>query len=121
MIQIKRVYEAPKTEDGARILIDRLWPRGISKEKAKITFWLKEITPSPSLRIWFSHDPEKFGEFKKRYRSELKGNRTALLRLREFEKKYKRVTLVYGAKSPVCNHAVILKEYYLNELAKHKL
>src|SRR3989338_2053410 len=113
MIQIKRAYEPPKKEDAARILIDRLWPRGLSKEKAKITLWLKEISPSPALRVWFSHDPEKFEEFRRRYLLELKEGIEALSKIREAEKEHKTVTLLYGAKDPSCNHAVVLRDYYL--------
>lgn len=115
MIQIKRIYEPFKKEDGARVLIDRLWPRGISKDKARITLWLKEIAPSPRLRIWFSHDPEKFPEFKKRYLSELKKNKKLLSKIRQTEEEHKTVTLLYGAKNAVCNHAVVLRGYYLSQ------
>ena len=113
MIQIKRVYEPPKKEDGARILIDRLWPRGVSKESAKINLWLKEIAPSPALRIWFSHDPENFQEFRKRYRLELKKNKKGLSKIKEMENENKTIALLYGAKSPTYNHAVVLRDYCL--------
>jgi uncharacterized protein YeaO (DUF488 family) len=73
-VQIKRVYEEPSTSDGKRILIDRLWPRGLTKEKAKVDLWLKDIAPSTELRQWFGHDPSKWNEFKKRYHDELKKN-----------------------------------------------
>ena len=74
-IKIKRVYEPPDKEDGQRILIDRLWPRGLTKEKAKVDEWLKELAPSTELRKWFNHDPEKWKEFQKRYHQELKENK----------------------------------------------
>ena len=77
-IQLKRVYEEPSPADGFRILVDRLWPRGISKEEACVDLWLKEVAPSDELRKWFDHDPERWPEFRARYRAELKGNRVVL-------------------------------------------
>ena len=82
-VQIKRVYEEPSTSDGKRILIDRLWPRGLTKEKAKVDLWLKDIAPSTELRQWFGHDPSKWNEFKKRYHDELKKNREIIVKLIE--------------------------------------
>lgn len=113
-IQIKRVYETPSKEDGRRILIDRLWPRGLTKEKAKIDLWIKDIAPSTTLRKWFSHDPAKWSEFKKRYITEIKNNTAAVSQLEEQLKKEK-VTLVYGAKDEEHNDAVVLKEYFGNK------
>ena len=109
-VQIKRVYEEPSTSDGKRILIDRLWPRGLTKEKAKVDLWLKDIAPSTELRQWFGHDPSKWNEFKKRYHDELKKNREIILKLIE-QLKTGKVTLVYGAKDEEHNDAVVLKEY----------
>jgi len=109
-ITIKRVYEEPSKEDGKRILIDRLWPRGLTKEKAKIDLWLKNIAPSTELRKWFGHDPAKWQEFKKRYLVEIKKNIQVLSEL-EGELKKGQVTLVYGAKDEEHNDAVVLKEY----------
>jgi len=86
MRKIKRVYEEPGKDDGFRILVDRLWPRGLSKEKAKIDLWMKEIAPSNELRQWFSHDPEKWENFKKRYETELKDKENLLNKIREIEK-----------------------------------
>jgi uncharacterized protein YeaO (DUF488 family) len=96
-IRIKRVYEQPDKEDGTRILVDRLWPRGLMKEKAKVDLWLKEVAPSTELRKWFGHDPDKWAEFQTRYRAELRknGEQVSLLQ-REAEKGT--VTLLYGAK-----------------------
>lgn len=108
-IQIKRVYAEASDEDGKRILIDRLWPRGLTKEKACIDLWLKEIAPSTELRKWFDHDPSKWDEFKKRYLKELKDNREAVQTLKA-ELKKGRVTLVYGAKDEVHNDAVVIQE-----------
>ena len=109
-IQIKRVYDEPSETDGKRILIDRLWPRGVSKAKAKVDLWLKAIAPSTPLRQWFGHDPGKWGEFKKRYKDELDHNSEAVAQLRALMAKEK-VTLVYGAKDQEHNDAVVLQEY----------
>ena len=108
-IKIKRVYESPDKEDGIRILVDRLWPRGLTKEKAAVDLWLKEIAPSTELRKWFSHDPAKWKEFQKRYRQEIKSNKEQVSILDEQIKKGV-VTLVYGAKDEHHNEALVLKE-----------
>lgn len=109
-INIKRVYEEQSSDDGQRILIDRLWPRGLTKEKAKIDLWLKEIAPSTQLRQWFGHDPNKWNEFQKRYRAELEKNKEIVSELVTQLKKGK-TTLVYSAKDEEHNDAVVLKEY----------
>lgn len=106
---IKRVYDAPSKGDGMRILIDRLWPRGLSKEKAKIDVWMKEIAPSTQLRKWFGHEPEKWDEFRKRYLEELKENKKEVEQLIALTKKGT-VTLVFGAKDTEHNDAVVLYE-----------
>jgi len=111
-INIKRVYEAPGKEDGMRILVDRLWPRGLTKEKASVDLWLKEIAPSTELRKWFGHDPDKWKEFQKRYHKELKANKEQVSLLKEQIKKGT-VTLVYGAKDEEHNEALVLKESLL--------
>lgn len=113
-IILKRVYEKPSKEDGKRILIDRLWPRGLTKEKAQVDEWLKEIAPSTELRKWFGHDSSKWNEFKRRYITEIKNNSTVVSQLEEYLKKGK-VTLVYGAKDEQHNDAVVLKEYFENK------
>ncbi len=110
-IKIKRVYEKPDKEDGMRILVDRLWPRGLTKEKARVDLWLKDIAPSTELRKWFGHDPVKWKEFKKRYRQELKKNKEECSLLKEQMKKGI-VTLVYGAKDEEHNEALVLKELF---------
>lgn len=110
-LHIKRVYEEPDKEDGERVLIDRLWPRGLTKEKARVDLWLKDIAPSTQLRNWFGHDPVKWAEFKKRYIGEIEKNDHVLMQLEEILKKGK-VTLVYGAKDKDHNDAVVLKEYF---------
>ncbi len=107
-LAIKRVYEQPLETDGIRILVDRLWPRGISKVRAHLDDWLKDIAPSIKLREWFNHEPDKFGEFSKLYREELEGN-PEITRIRDMLKT-KNVTLVYAAKDPHVNHAVVLRD-----------
>lgn len=111
MLIIKRIYENPMETDGFRILIDRLWPRGISKEKAKIDLWLKEIAPSDELRKWFSHDPEKWTDFKKKYKLELANNLESIKVIKEIIKKEKIITLLYSAKDEEHNNAIVLKEF----------
>jgi uncharacterized protein YeaO (DUF488 family) len=113
MLSVKRIYEPPAKDDGIRILVDRLWPRGLSKKKAMIDLWLKEIAPGDSLRKWFGHDPKKWDEFKKRYFDELKNN-PAVNQLKDYMKKG-RVTLLYSARDNNYNNAVALKEF----LQKH--
>jgi len=108
-LPIKRVYEEPDKDDGIRILIDRLWPRGLSKEKAHVDLWLKEIAPSTELRKWFAHDPAKWTEFKTRYRAELKHNGEQLAVLKQAIIKGP-VTLLYGAKDEQHNDAIVLQE-----------
>jgi len=105
-IRIKRVYDEPLKEDGQRILVDRLWPRGLTKDKAKIDHWLKEVAPSNKLRKWFGHEAEKWPEFKKRYTAELKSN-PELQHLKELIQRNP-TTLVYGAKDEDHNQAVVL-------------
>jgi uncharacterized protein YeaO (DUF488 family) len=104
--KIKRVYEAPTLEDGRRVLVDRLWPRGLKKSDAQLTVWMKDIAPSTGLRQWFHHEPTKFTEFKRRYTLELKKN-AALPKLRQMGKGDV-VTLLYAARDPHVNHAVVL-------------
>src|SRR5690349_18780293 len=109
-IKIKRVYEQPGQEDGMRILVDRLWPRGLTKEKARVDLWLKTIAPSTALRKWFGHDPSKWEEFKKRYLRELSENDEAVSLLRQALKKGT-ATLVYGASDTGHNAAVVLRDF----------
>jgi uncharacterized protein YeaO (DUF488 family) len=109
-VAIKRVYEPPAETDGQRVLVDRLWPRGIAKEKAGLSLWLKEIAPSTELRKWFDHDPAKWAEFQKRFRAELDGNGEAVAELRNLVAKGK-VTLLYSAHDEEHNNAVVLAAY----------
>ena len=108
-INLKRVYENPTPADGTRILVDRLWPRGLTKEKAGIDVWLKEIAPSTALRQWFGHDPAKWAEFQKRYREELRKNPAQVSLLKEQAKKGA-ITLVFGAKDEAHNEALVIQE-----------
>lgn len=107
-VTLKRAYETPARTDGKRILVDRLWPRGLAKSKAGIDLWLKDVAPSTELRRWFGHDPRKWPEFRKRYRAELKNN-PALSELRAFARQGN-VTLVYAARDRLHNEAVVLKQ-----------
>lgn len=108
-VLVKRAYEEAAETDGYRVLVDRIWPRGISKDKAQLDEWLKELAPSTELRKWFGHKPERFEEFKTRYRTELKGQTEALEHLNALRNK-QQLCLVYGAKDEVHNQAVVLKE-----------
>ena len=107
-IRIKRAYAAPDPEDGRRILVDRLWPRGISKDRAKIDYWAKELAPSTELRKWYGHDRAKWDEFRSRYTAELKSRPEHLARLMEYVRSG-RVTFVYSSTEPEINNAVALK------------
>lgn len=115
MIKIKRVYEPVSPDDGKRILVDRLWPRGIKREEAKIDEWLKDVAPSDNLRKWFGHDPSKWIEFKNRYKKELKVKEEILERLRE-EAKKGNVTLLFSTKDTEHNNALALKEIITQEI-----
>jgi uncharacterized protein YeaO (DUF488 family) len=109
-VKIKRVYEPASSDDGVRILVDRLWPRGLTKEEAKVDLWLKEIAPTTELRKWFGHDPAKWEEFRKRYVNELKDNPEAVAVLKEQIGKGRPVTLIYGARDEAHNAARVLLE-----------
>lgn len=109
-IQLKRIYDPPSPTDGQRVLVDRIWPRGISKEAAALDLWLKEIAPSSALRKWFGHDPGRFDEFRDRYRHELAGNARCTDMLRQLLRNGD-LTLLYAARDKSCNHARVLAEY----------
>lgn len=115
-IRLKRAYEQPTQEDGLRILVERLWPRGLTKQRARIDLWLKDVAPSTELRRWFGHEASRWAGFRERYRKELqqKAESTALLQERL---KMGRVTLVYAARDPAHNSAIVLKEFL--EASKH--
>lgn len=110
MIKLKRVYDPPQPDEGFRILVDRLWPRAVSKEKARADLWLKEIAPSDTLRQWFAHDPKKWKGFQQRYREELKVKRELLRQLKRLEKEHGTLTLLYAARDVKHNNAAALKE-----------
>jgi uncharacterized protein YeaO (DUF488 family) len=109
-IRLKRAYEPPEEEDGARLLVERLWPRGLTKDKARIDDWFKDVAPSPELRQWYSHDPAKWPVFRKRYLAELRANAKAVDRLRD-KVEQGTATFVYAARDEQRNSARVLKEY----------
>jgi uncharacterized protein YeaO (DUF488 family) len=113
MIRIKRVYEKPVSDDGRRILVDRLWPRGLSKNAAKLDQWMREIGPSDKLRKWFGHDPKKWKVFVDRYRKELEGKKDLTEKLRTISKTGA-LTFVYSAKDELHNQAVVLRDFLKN-------
>ena len=122
-IQIKRVYDEPSASDGTRVLVDRLWPRGVSKENARLDAWLKQVAPSPELRRWWNHDPDRLDDFAVRYRAELDSEPETTAAVKELraliagdertQTKETTTTLLYGARDPVVNHARILAEYLI--------
>lgn len=116
-IQLRRAYEAPDASDGYRVLIDRLWPRGVSKEAAHLDEWAQELAPSSELRRWFAHDPAKFEEFQQRYRSELGAQHDKLRELRD-RARSGTLTLVYGARDTEHNDAVVLAEVLAEEASE---
>ena len=109
-LAIKRVYEPVSPKDGYRILVDRLWPRGLSKDRAAVDLWLKDIAPSTELRRWFGHDPGKWSEFRRKYSAELATHAEDVAQIRKLAKR-RRVTLVYGARDTEYNDAVVLLGY----------
>src|SRR5690242_16117345 len=119
MVQLKRVYEKPSRKDGYRILVDRLWPRGLTKERAAVQLWLKDVAPSTELRKWFGHDPTKWKQFQVRYRQEL-GERKGALDLLKRKATEHTVTLVYGARDEEHNAAVVLERMLTGDKTKDK-
>lgn len=112
-LRIKRVYEAAEDTDGVRLLVDRLWPRGVSKESARLDGWVKALAPSPKLRVWFGHKAENFAQFSALYRAELDASIDAQEAARQviFQSREGLVTLLYAAKDPQINHAAVLRDY----------
>lgn len=108
MFRIKRIYETPGEDDGYRILIDRLWPRGFTKKRAKVDLWLKEIAPSTELRKWYHHNPERWNEFKSRYQTELTDKRELILQIEHLEKVHGNITLLFAAKEKEQSQAAVL-------------
>jgi uncharacterized protein YeaO (DUF488 family) len=116
MIQIARIYLPAKKSHGCRVLVDRLWPRGLKKEDAHVDLWLKEIAPSDALRKWFGHRPERWTEFQKRYRTELAKKKDLLAELARAKKKHGTVTLLFAAKDEEHNQAVVLRNLLKNKI-----
>jgi uncharacterized protein YeaO (DUF488 family) len=110
MIKLKRVYEKPSSKDGRRILVERLWPRGLTKQRAAIDLWLKDVAPSPELRKWFGHDPDRWEQFQRRYREELRKKKDVIRLLKQNEKQGV-VTMVYAARDEEHNGALALKRF----------
>ena len=110
-INVKRIYEEPAATDGCRVLVDRLWPRGMRKERAALDHWFKELAPSNELRRWYGHDPGKWDEFRRRYHAELEANPPGLERLRELMEGEGKVTLLFSSKEETRNNAVALAAY----------
>jgi len=108
-LRVKRAYEEPTASDGVRVLVERLWPRGVSKEDAAIELWPKDVAPSTELRQWFAHDPAKWAEFRRRYQAELAAHPEVVAELRKLARR-KTVTLIYAAKDEEHNSALVLKE-----------
>jgi uncharacterized protein YeaO (DUF488 family) len=115
-IQIKRIYDDASDDDGWRVLVDRLWPRGVRKDQARLDDWQKEVAPSSELRKWFAHEPRRFDGFKERYREELDHNQVVQALL-ETAAAHHKLTLLYSAHDPAHNQAVVLKEYLVEKLA----
>jgi uncharacterized protein YeaO (DUF488 family) len=113
MIRLKRAYDPPSDKDGVRILVDRLWPRGLTKEKAAIDVWMKDIAPSPELRKWYSHEDSKWDEFWKRYREELDANGGCVRKLQDKAAEGD-ISLIYSTRDPDHNSAAVLREYLLH-------
>ncbi|ACZ29073.1 protein of unknown function DUF488 [Xylanimonas cellulosilytica DSM 15894] len=111
---LKRIYDEVSPDDGCRVLVDRLWPRGVSKERAALDLWLKEAAPSPELRTAWHHDPARFDEFAEAYRAELATN-PAVEQLRELRASHERVTLLFAAHDPEVNHVVVLRDVIVGE------
>jgi len=109
MVKLKRIYQKPERSDGFRILVDRLWPRGVSKEKADLDLWLKDIAPSNALRKEFGHDPKKWATFRRKYRAEITANKENFRQLKEIIKDKRSITLLYAAKDEKHNQAVVIK------------
>ena len=116
-VELKRAYEEADANDGTRVLVDRLWPRGLSKERARVDAWLKEVAPSDELRQWFGHDPDKFAEFRKRYEAELasESGKEAMAKLRELVKRG-HVTLLFAARDMEQNNAVVLRDVLMKSI-----
>ena len=118
MLKIKRIYDSPEKDDGIRVLVDRIWPRGISKERAHLDLWLKEIAPSDSLRKWFAHDPKRWTAFAAKYHTELTRKKDLLRKLKTLEAENGSVTLLYSAHDELHNQAVALRRFLKSARAR---
>jgi len=110
-IRLKRAYDPPSPDDGTRVLVDRLWPRGLKRDAAKLEVWLKDVAPSAELRRWFGHDPARWAEFQRRYRAELANNSQVVATLRDLMKSREALTLLFAAKDPEHNNAAVLRDF----------
>jgi uncharacterized protein YeaO (DUF488 family) len=110
MVKIKRIYDSPEKADGFRVLVDRLWPRGVSKERAHLDLWFKEIAPSDALRKWFHHDSGRWKEFVAKYREELRQKQDLVQQIKELQRDHRNLTLLYSAHDSVHNQAVVLRQ-----------
>lgn len=110
-VRVKRVYDDPDPSDGARVLVDRLWPRGVSRDRARLDLWARDVAPSHALREWFGHDPKRYTEFVRRYHAELEDKAELLAELRELGTQKRTLTLLYSARDEQHNQAVVLGEY----------
>ncbi|HJU08442.1 MAG TPA: DUF488 family protein [Rhodanobacteraceae bacterium] len=119
-LKLKRATEPPAKSDGARVLVDRLWPRGISKERLKLDEWLKQIAPSTALRKWFNHDPEKWNGFRERYAKELDANPEAVKALQDLLREHGTVTLIFDARDTQHNDAVVLQQYMRRRMPRSR-
>lgn len=115
ILTVKRIYAAPAATDGCRVLVDRLWPRGLSKDKAKIDYWFKDLAPSNELRRWYGHDPDKWDEFRRRYRTELDADPAVLEPLHQLMETEKTITLLFGSREEKLNNAAALAEILQKE------
>lgn len=120
VIRVKRVYDAPADTDGFRVLVDRLWPRGLSKARACVDLWLREVAPSTALRQWFQHDPTRFSAFRQRYWQELEQNQAAVATLIKVVQEHPVVTLLYGARDEKYNQAQVLRDYLVERVGRRK-
>ncbi|MBW3092760.1 DUF488 domain-containing protein [Bifidobacterium sp. 82T10] len=115
---VKRIYDEPESGDGYRVLVDRLWPRGMSKERAALDLWMKDIAPSPGLRKWFGHDPARFDEFDEQYRAELDASAEVVGALRDIIMARGAVTLLYAATDPLLDNAVVRRDCMINVVGR---
>ncbi len=119
-LAIKRIYDQPEQRDGIRVLVDRLWPRGVSKERARVDLWLKDLGPSTELRRWFGHESSRFAEFKKRYIAEMEDNKELVAQIRAILAE-SNVTLLFGARDSEHNNALVIRDYIVSQESSDRL